>query len=267
MKHFAAIATAVLMSALPTAALALVGGPTLTAQTSASTVQVGQEFTVTVMMDTKSYNVTAAELHVSFPSGLVKATWVEEGSFLPTVLLNGSYGTSDASITVGSGVTPKNGTGPVMQVTFTALSAGTANIVVDEGTQVSASGEAGDVVGTRTPVTVTISGAQATASAQASSSPAAVNSPAAASSTPAASPTGVVAGASRTPTPRPSSAAQTVSRVSTGPIETTLIAIILGSIGTLLYVGYMGSDAFRRGEARSIAAQERKHESDFRDTV
>jgi hypothetical protein len=267
MKRILPFAVLLLTLAQPSMALALAGGPTLTAQSSAATVAVNGAFTVTIQLDAKTYKVTAADVRLTYPADKLEALSVASASLLPK-LLSKSTGSGTANIAVGVLSQATQGTGPVMVVTFKALAAGSATIGFASQTQVAAESPAStNVVGTMTPVTVTIGGVQATASAQASASPAATSSPVSASSSPASSPAGAAAGASRSPTPRPSSAAQSVSRVPTGPIETTLVAIILGSIATLLYVGYMGSDAFRRNEAKSIAAQEHKHDSDFRDSV
>jgi len=236
MKRFLSLATTLLIIGQPTVALALVGGPTLTAQSSVASVAVNGQFTVTVQMDTKTYEVTAAELHLTFPSDKLQALSITAGSFLPNSLVAGSVGAGTAAITVGSGTDPKQGTGPVAVITFKALAAGAAQ------------------VDTMTPVTVTGTGAQA------STSPTVASSPAQTTNSPAAAPS-----ASRTPTPSPSGLVQGVSQVSTGPLEVTLLSIILGCVATLLYVGYMGSDAFRRNEAESIASQDKGHSPDFRE--
>ena len=55
-----------------------------------------------------------------------------------------------------------------------------------------------------------------------------------------------------------------VAQVRTGPGETTILALIVGSIVALLYVGYAGSDAFRRNEAKSYSDEAHKNPPDFR---
>lgn len=46
--------------------------------------------------------------------------------------------------------------------------------------------------------------------------------------------------------------------VSTGPGESTILALIVSAIVTLLYVGYTGTDMFRRREAGQLAKEARK---------
>ncbi len=66
----------------------------------------------------------------------------------------------------------------------------------------------------------------------------------------------------RTPTPSPR--ILDVTRVATGPGETTILALVLSSLVTLLYVGYTKSNTFRRNEIKEIAADELQHPSDFK---
>ncbi len=255
MKRFITLIATLLILGQPAAALALAGGPTLSAQTITSSVAVNGQFTVTVQMNTKTYQVTAAELHLTFPSDKLQALSIVAGSFLPNTLTAGSVGAGTAAITVGSGTDPKQGTGTVATITFKALAAGTAQIGFASNTQVAASGQASNAVDTMTPVSVTITGAQSSTTPTAT-----VTAAPSATVTPAQTPRPSVA-----PTPRPTGLVQGVSQVSTGPLEITLMAIILGCITTILYVGYMGTDAFRRDEAQSIAKQEKGHSGDFRD--
>ena len=228
MKRIITFSALLLMFTQPTLALALAGGPTLTALTSASTVAPNGQFTVTVQMDTKTYQVSAAEIHLIYPADKLQAMSVQAGSFLPSVLGAGATGTGTASITVGSGMTPKQGSGPVMLVTFRALAAGTAQIGFASDTQVAAAGQSSNAIDTMTPVSVTVSGTgQMTATPM---------------------PTGITG----------------VARVQTGPGETTILALIVGVIAALLYVGYTETNAFRRKEAKSYSEEARNNPPDFR---
>lgn len=237
------------MLAQPSAVLALAGGPTLTAVSSVSTVAVNDTFIVTVQMDTKTYQVTAAEIHLSYPTDKLQALTVAAGSFLPAELEH-YISPTGASVTVGSGVSSKQGTGPVAIFTFRAVTAGTVQIGFTTGTQVAASGVSSNAVDTMTPVTVTVTGA-----GNATTTP-----------TPTLTPT-PTAYYTYTPvpysTPTPTGIAG-VSQVQTGPGETTILGLILASIITLLYVGYTGSDAFRRNEAKSYSEEARKSPPNFK---
>jgi uncharacterized repeat protein (TIGR01451 family) len=57
-----------------------------------------------------------------------------------------------------------------------------------------------------------------------------------------------------------------VTAVSTGPGESTVLALIISSIITLLYVGYTSTDRYQRREAEELARQSKddKHLFDFR---
>lgn len=261
-------------------ALALAGGPTLSAQTSQATVTTGSEFTATILIDTKTYSVTAAELNISFPSDKLQAISITAGQFLPTVLVPGSTGSGVAQITVASGTTAKQGTGTLATITFRALSSGVAQIGFSNSTLVAATGQAGNVVDTMTPATVTLSGGTVVAS----STPVSAAMP---SATP-----GVVCTAQYDPVcgvngvtysnrcvaeqqygiavartgacaSQPSQVSQ-ASAVSTGPGESTALAIALSALVALLYAGYSTTTAYRRHEAQEVVDQERKEPLDFK---
>ena len=115
-----------------------------------------------------------------------------------------------------------------MLVTFRALAAGTAQIGFASDTQVAAAGQSSNAIDTMTPVSVTVSGTgQMTATPM---------------------PTGITG----------------VARVQTGPGETTILALIVGVIAALLYVGYTETNAFRRKEAKSYSEEARNNPPDFR---
>jgi hypothetical protein len=52
-----------------------------------------------------------------------------------------------------------------------------------------------------------------------------------------------------------------VTQVPTGPGESTLLALIISAVVTLLYVGYTSTDTFRKHEAEGLA------ETDDRDLL
>lgn len=54
-----------------------------------------------------------------------------------------------------------------------------------------------------------------------------------------------------------------VAAVSTGPGESTVLALIISGIITLLYVGYTGTDTYRRREVKSIAKETQKDPTSF----
>ncbi len=54
-----------------------------------------------------------------------------------------------------------------------------------------------------------------------------------------------------------------VPPVNTGPAETTMLALIISAVVTLLYVGYTSTDTYRRHEASILAQESRNEPSDF----
>jgi hypothetical protein len=218
----------------PAAAYAVAGGPTLSLQLSAATAAVNGQFTATIQLNTKTYQVSAVELHLTYPADKLQALSITKGAFLANQLVAGAVGSGTASITLGSGTTPVQGTGAIATITFKALAAGTAAIGFAGTTAVAAIGSTGNVVDTMTPASVTISG----------------------TAVPTATPV-------RTPTPSAAAGVGQAGQVSTGPLESTMLALLTGAIITLLYVGYVGSDSFRRHEVEDIAKEERDHPSDL----
>jgi hypothetical protein len=238
MKRFLMVSALVILLQ-PISAFALAGGPTLVAMPSTTSTSVGNQFIVTVQMDTKAYQVTGAELHLTFPADRLQALSVQPGTLLPNVLTPSAIGNGTASITVGSGTTPAQGVGSVMVVTFQALTSGSATIAFDPSTQVAAVGQSSNVVDTMTPAVVTV---QAVAG---STTP-----------TPTQLPTKI-------PTPT-SSVVGGVGAVSTGPGESAVLALIASLITVLLYIGYAGTDRFRKGEIQRITQENQQTPPDFK---
>lgn len=271
------LALAVLIHSSP--ALALAGGPTLSAQASQATVTTGSEFTATILIDTKTYSVTAAELNISFPSDKLQAVSITAGQFLPTVLVPGSTGSGVAQITVASGTTAKQGTGTLATITFRALSSGVAQVGFSNSTLVAATGQTGNVVDTMTPATITISGG-----AVASSTPMNTVAPSAAPGVactaqydPVCGVNGVtysnrcvaeqqygIAVARTGACTSQASQVSQASAVSTGPGESTALAIALSALIALLYAGYSTTATYRRHEAQEVVDHERKEPLDFK---
>lgn len=248
------ISVAIIMQ--PLAAFALSGGPTLVAQASKTSVAVNETFTVTVVLDTKTYQVSAVDLKLTFPSATLQAQSVQAGSFLQSMLTPGAVGAGTATITLGSGTNAVQGTGNIAIITFKALAAGAPTVTFSSETQIAAKNQAGNVVGTMSGVTISIGGVQATATATATAQATATASP--------------VRTATRTPVPTrlPAGAGAPLAaagQVSTGPFESSVMALIVSAIVTLLYVGYTATDTYRRHEAEGIAHDEQSKTPDFAD--
>ena len=258
MKRFILSAVlAVTVMVQPLAAYALTGGPTLVAQASKASVAVNETFTVTVTLDTKTYEVSAVDLKLTFPSATLQAQSVQAGTFLASVLTPGATGTGTATITLGSGTTAVKGTGAIATVTFKALAAGAPTVSFSSETQIAAKGQSGNVVDTMTGATVSIGGVQATATATAIAQASTATTP--------------LRTATRTPTttaigqPKGGAPLGNAGKVSTGPFESSVMALIVSAIVTLLYVGYTATDTFRRREAEGIAHTEQDKAPDFKE--
>lgn len=127
-----------------------------------------ETFSLDVRIDTGNNRVSAAEIHLSFNPNKLRGEEFVKGEFLPVLLVNGDINntTGHASIIVGSDPTnPKQGTGRVAKITFTAL-ATTGNspttVTFTDQTRVAAVGETGNVIVNTSPASVTVSNANLT---------------------------------------------------------------------------------------------------------
>ena len=139
---------------------ASVGDPVLSFQTSSTSVQVGQQFTVNINIDTKSRTLSATELHISFPSATLQGLSVVRGPFLHNELVAGSISGGSASITIGSRPeSPQKGSGTLAVLTFKALSisGSPAQVAFTSNTKVAVIGEEGNTVDSMNPISITVS--------------------------------------------------------------------------------------------------------------
>lgn len=234
-RKIAALMTVVGLWTAP-AALAIAGGPTLELYTSTSSYDTGDDIMVEIRIDTTTFDVSGAEIHLSFPGGGFEVVSLDAGTFLTVILSSAQSDSDSATITVGSGTSPKNGQGTVAVLRLRALQAGTFDIELEESTQIAAAGESGDVKDTLTGVTLFIlsDGDSATQTSAAQSATSAMTTGNNSGSTTVTSQAG---------------------QVPTGPAQVTVIALILASISAVAYVGYTSTDWFRRHEAGDIVDQ------------
>jgi len=126
------------------------------------TTAVNGTFTVDMVMNPRTYSVTAASIIVKYPAaGLELTNFAPTTYFTETlvpVAINNTTGT--ATVTLGSGANPANAkttSGVVARLTFRAKTNGTHVIAVDPSTQVAALNNTGDVANdTNTNGTVTV---------------------------------------------------------------------------------------------------------------
>lgn len=95
------------------------------------TVAPGGTFTVNVIVDAGTDQVTSTDAYVTFDSTLLTAESVSAGSYFPTVSNNISAGRVYIAGIVASAGTSETGSGTLATVTFTANSAGSATLAFD----------------------------------------------------------------------------------------------------------------------------------------
>lgn len=179
---------------------------TLTFSPSSATAQVGDTFTLDILINTGDNTVSAAELHVNYDQTIFEGKEIAPGTFLTTELVHGAIGQGNASITLGSPPTsPQKGNGKLASLKLKAIKATTtaSKVTFDGSTQVAGIGEAGDVLVSKRETSITVSGGtQITYTPTVTPSPTGVNSTGTPTITP--SPTSYPSNSSPTPTATPS---------------------------------------------------------------
>ena len=136
---------------------------TLTFIPTVVTKQVGEQFSISVQMNTGANNVAAAELHILFDATVLEALSITSSNFAPKIAASGVVSPGSASITVAAEntTTPINGTGTIAVIQFRgkAPTAIPSLIKFDTTTFVSGLGEVTANVLTTTGISsVTIAG-------------------------------------------------------------------------------------------------------------
>lgn len=136
---------------------------TLTFIPTVVTKQVGEQFSISVQMNTGTNNVAAAELHILFDATVLEALSITSSNFAPKIAASGVVSPGSASITVAAEntTTPINGTGTIAVIQFRgkAPTAIPSLIKFDSTTFVSGLGEVTANVLTTTGISsVTITG-------------------------------------------------------------------------------------------------------------
>lgn len=136
---------------------------TLTFIPTVVTKQVGEQFSISVQMNTGANNVAAAELHILFDATVLEALSITSSNFAPKIAASGVVSPGSASITVAAEntTTPINGTGTIAVIQFRgkAPTAIPSLIKFDSTTFVSGLGEVTANVLTTTGISsVTIAG-------------------------------------------------------------------------------------------------------------
>ncbi len=126
------------------------------------TVTPNQTFSLDVVVDTGSNQITGAQIKVVFDPDKLEAQSIQKGSFLPNIQVAGEVAPGSASIVLGAPSTqPGSGTGKLATITFKALVVSDAPVTVRfaEGeTAAVALQEQNNVLISGTPSLITISG-------------------------------------------------------------------------------------------------------------
>jgi len=119
-------------------------GVVLQVLSTKTSVKVGDEFIVSVYIDTGGLSVTGADVRVRYDSSRLLAETITPGTFLPVVFVPGkiTQASAIAQIILGSNPTaPKAGNGILETVKFKAIAASTAtNIFLGPATAIAAVG-------------------------------------------------------------------------------------------------------------------------------
>lgn len=128
-----------------------------------TSLNVGETLPVTVQINTNTKTVSAVDLAISYSTDTLQVVSLQNGTFLGMVLRPPTIQNGLASITLGatcvaSGCSPKQGVGALALLQIKALKASDTpiNIAFNSATQVAALGETTNVVGTLTPISLTI---------------------------------------------------------------------------------------------------------------
>lgn len=217
---------------------------TLSLSPSSITRNVGETFSLDVVVDTGENTISAAEIYVIFDSSKLEGQSILAGNFLPVVLVNGNISGGLASMTLGSQPNePKQGRGTLTSITFRAVAA-TEGIPIEirfgANTQVAGIEEQGNVLTGTTLASVTIlaagptltptppTGPTVTPSPTPTSPPGATPTP---TTAPTVTPTPPLGGEPSTPTPTPTPSSET------GLPETSILTpTILGLVSGFLFL-------------------------------
>jgi len=243
MRYIAPILALTLL--MPLTALAAVE-PSLTMSGVTQSVTVGQLITVTVDINANDRTVSAATLEVRYPADKLEGVSIDKGSFFSSGLGTATIDNVAGRMNFSAGSNPaRTGTGTAFTLVFRGKATGSAPLTFGTATAIAITENTNaTVLGATNPITLTVLTAGAV-----TPTPTVYYTPI---------PTPYY---SYTPTP---SGIGGVAQVQTGPGETTILALIMGSIVALLYVGYAGSNAFRRNEAKSYSDEAHKNPPDFR---
>ena len=231
---------------MPLTALAAVE-PSLTMQSASLSVVAGQTITVTVNINANDRTVSSATLDLRYPADKLEGVSIDKGSFFAFGLGATTIDNVGGRMNYSAGINPaRTGSGTAFTLVFRGKATGSAPLSFGAATAVAVTENTNNtVLGVTNPITLSVLMGQT------------------ATATPIPTATNVYAPI-YTPTPSTVGHVGRVSRVSTGPFETAVFALVVSAIATLVYVGYTNTDAFRKREIKSIAKEEEKEPFNFK---
>lgn len=114
---------------------------------SATTLQPQDTVTINVTINTQTYKITAVDLGISYPIDKFDAVSLVPGTFITNILTPATFNNGVARIILGSGTSPKQGSGILATLTLRAKAAGSAPLAFDS-TQIAGIDSNGNAVST-----------------------------------------------------------------------------------------------------------------------
>mgnify|MGYP001591424237 CR=1 FL=1 len=142
---------------------------------SASTLQLQDTVTINVTINTQTYKITAVDLGISYPIDKFDAVSFVPGTFITNILTPATFNNGVAHIVLGSGTSPKQGSGILATLTLRAKAAGSATIAFNS-TQIAGVDSSGaavptNILGDANSTSLTVSQASTTPTPSPSPSP------------------------------------------------------------------------------------------------
>lgn len=197
-----------------------------------TTARVGEDFDLTVEMDTKTNTSTAADIQIAYDTAKLTLKSLTPSTFLPVVLVAPQVNNTTGSATVTLGTQPANppqGKGTLATLRFTPKTAGTVNVSLGPATRATGIQEGTDIIVARNGSSVTI-----LAAAGATPTPTPVPTTTPATPTPTPIPTlAAGAGGAATSTPTPTKKPATSSAAATSGAQ-PVAGVALPTVGLLV---------------------------------
>lgn len=170
---------------------------TATLTPSASTININDTVDIKFDVNTNANGITAAELHINFDPTVFQGMSFTKGTIFNSEIVAGTVGNGTASIilgltsTTGQLAQPFRGQGTLATLKLKAIKAAAGSaITIDNGTQIAATQEGGNVISTKTDTSVTVTADNNGVTLTPTPTPSATTTPSLTGTTTTPSPTG-----------------------------------------------------------------------------